>query len=250
MSAVREVTLLLKTFERAARFGALVVLLSVFQPSRSSAEPTAIGLQGRLQVYRDTRDFSTVNLTNRISGLPLHSQIFGYTNFNSRQGDPTEWYDLRETSSEYRLTSTEIGELVELPGLGLFGEGDYVSPGKRTIGRVGLSYRLSFDSMFVPDLMAGWIQTRVALLETDGEGEQLSCSYFIPVVDRVHLSGFFDYSINPGEPDRINTETQLNLKIWGDLSLVLEQRYNEYFTDVPSKRVSGWAPGLRYDYRF
>ena len=207
-------------------------------------------LQGRVQYYFDSRDFNTLNVTNRISGLPFQSDFFGYTNFNGRQDRGSQRFDIRETASEYRLTSYLPGSLLGSKNTGLFAEVNYNSPGRRSIGRFGVAHKLFFANPFFDTEKKYWIQARVAAIETDGSGQQVGSSFGLPVIDKFFFNGFLDYNYEPGSVDRWIGEMQANLVLLPFLSLVVEYRYNGFFAAAPSKKTAGWAPGIRFDYQF
>jgi hypothetical protein len=86
-------------------------------------------------------------------------------------------------------------------------------------------------------------------LETDGTGAQAAFAWnkkFKGVLnDRLSMGGFIDLNIKSGKDEDTNvvTETQLRYRIYEELQLVMEFRFNEFLTDE-----YGTAIGIKYGF--
>lgn len=227
---------------------AAVCVISIAPIHETAADETDGIVKLSLSYYLDERDFNTLEIGISSTRTLFGFSLWGFTDLHGDQGGSRD-ADFDQSFSEYRLSHAGIGEWLNLPGLGAQIEFNIFTPGSNDVTRFGLTYRhdlpLPWSETAGRD---GWLQWRVFPYETDGDGGQLSLIYNIPLFSRISISGFADYNIREGAPNRWIVEPQLNVKLSPRISALLELRYNEFEDASPT--LDGFAPalGLRFDF--
>ena len=196
-----------------------------------------------ISYYWDDRDFNTIGIVTSKSNLLPNLHLWGFTDFHSEMNNESRRYKPSRSFSEYRLTY-DISEYT-IDGLWLQAEYNYSTPSDNDIARFGIVYKLSFDNP-IPKVNANpWVQFRYFPAETDGDGWQFSLAYFIPLHERVSISGFADVNFHEkADIDRWVVEAQLNFKITKNFYALIEYRYNEYERFNPNLDGHGVAVGF------
>lgn len=214
-----------------------------------AAEQSRLRPKLKASYYFDSRDYNTLNI--EVGGsLPLGFSVWGFTDFHGDQDNAGSRGELTRTFSEYRLSHGGIGELLNIPGLGVQAEYNDMTPGDNNLGRFGITYK---HAVPIPELgciggKPGWLQLRCFPLETDGDGGQVSLIYFLPIHDRVSIAGFADINFIEGATDRWIVEPQLNVRIHNQFWAILEYRYNGFERANDDLDGEGWAVGMRVDF--
>ena len=92
--------------------------------------------------------------------------------------------------------------------------------------------------------LPGWLRWRIHPYETDDSGAQASLIYFLPVGERLSITGFADLNMDKSSPNRWVIEPQLNFAIDDRFQAVAEFRFNEYEDANPLLDGAGLALGV------
>ena len=174
--------------------------------------------------YWDNRDFTTLNLLTSTNGLPYDFSIWGFIDLHGAHKSSST--DLSRYFIEYRLNRKIDRDWVGgLDGLGFQTEFNDSESLSNNLLRFGLTYRHS-----LPEFLGqkGWLQWRGFPYETDGSGQQASLIYFLPLHERVWISGFADINFRESLKDIWVIEPQLTYKFTDRFSLLVEYRYNGF----------------------
>lgn len=209
-----------------------------------AAEDDWVG-KAAVTYYYDSREYSTLNLLTSIKGLPLGLDLWGFTDLHGDQGDDSGTTDLTRSFSEYRLSKSLCSDCVDgIDGFGLMAEYNDFSGSENSLGRFGgyVTHKVE-----LPWGRKGSFQIRVFGYETDGNGWQISTSYFVPFTSRLLLVGFADINFIDGGSDRWVIEPELRWKLDEHISLVAEFRYNDFERSIPGWDGTGLAGGILID---
>ena len=192
--------------------------------------------------YGDSRDFNTLDILT-YADLPGGVKFWGFTDIHSDMHKPSARFELTRYFMEYRL-SREIPSnwVFGIKGLGVQVEyNDATGPNNSLLNFSPLTYKLELE---LPWEKKGWVQFRAFPYVTKGDRQAISFTCFIPITDRLALGGFADWNFIDRAPDRWVAEPQLTYRIYKNISVALEFRYNEF--EMASKTLSGWgiASGL------
>jgi len=207
---------------------------------KSSSHKTS----ANLAYYWDNRDFTTLNLLTSTTGLPYDFSIWGFIDLHGAHKSSST--DLSRYFIEYRLNRKIDRDWVGgLEGLGFQTEfNDSESPSNNLL-RFGLTYRHSLPEFFGQE---GWLQWRGFPYETDGSGQQASVIYFLPLYERVWISGFADINFRESQKNIWVIEPQLSYKFSERFSLLLEYRYNGFEDINPTVQGEGVALGVEISF--
>ena len=190
--------------------------------------------------YWDNREFTTLNLLTSTTGLPYDFSIWGFIDLHGAHKSSST--DLSRYFIEYRLNRKIDRDWVgELDGLGFQTEFNDSESLSNNLLRFGLTYRHS-----LPEFLGqkGWLQWRGFPYETDGSGQQASLIYFLPLHERVWISGFADINFRESLKDIWVIEPQLTYKFTDRFSFLVEYRYNGFEDMNPSVQGEGVALGM------
>ena len=190
--------------------------------------------------YWDNREFTTLNLLTSTTGLPYDFSIWGFIDLHGSHKSSST--DLSRYFIEYRLNRKIDRDWVGgLDGLGFQTEFNDSESLSNNLLRFGLTYRHS-----LPEFLGqkGWLQWRGFPYETDGSGQQASLIYFLPLHERVWISGFADINFRESQKDVWVIEPQLTYKFTDRFSLLVEYRYNGFEDMNPSVQGEGVALGM------
>ena len=190
--------------------------------------------------YWDNREFTTLNLLTSTTGLPYDFSIWGFIDLHGSHKSSST--DLSRYFIEYRLNRKIDRDWVGgLDGLGFQTEFNDSESLSNNLLRFGLTYRHS-----LPEFLGqkGWLQWRGFPYETDGSGQQASLIYFLPLHERVWISGFADINFRESLKDVWVIEPQLTYKFTDRFSLLVEYRYNGFEDINPSVQGEGVALGM------
>jgi len=174
--------------------------------------------------YWDNREFTTLNLLTSTTGLPYDFSIWGFIDLHGAHKSSST--DLSRYFIEYRLNRKIDPDWVGgLDGLGFQTEFNDSQSLSNNLLRFGLTYRHS-----LPEFLGqkGWLQWRGFPYETDGSGQQASLIYFLPLHERVWISGFADINFLESLKDILVVEPQLTYKFTDRFSFLVEYRYNGF----------------------
>ena len=190
--------------------------------------------------YWDNRDFTTLNLLTSTNGLPYDFSIWGFIDLHGAHKSSST--DLSRYFIEYRLNRKIDRDWVGgLDGLGFQTEFNDSESLSNNLLRFGLTYRHSLPEFFG---QKGWLQWRGFPYETDGSGQQASLIYFLPLHERVWISGFADINFRESQKDVWVIEPQLTYKFTDRFSFLVEYRYNGFEDINPSVQGEGVALGM------
>jgi len=196
--------------------------------------------------YHDSREFGTLNILTSAKGLPMDLFFWGFTDFHGDHQSDSGPTDFTRYFMEYRLLKGLDPEwTMGIDGLGLIAEYNDINGPDNNLARFGFYHKLAYS---LPWENNGWWQTRIYPYETDGEGWQISTSYFVPFTSVLSLGGFADINFIENGKDRWVIEPQLTYKMTNHLSLALEYRYNGYEDANPAVKGSGVALGLEVSF--
>ena len=196
--------------------------------------------------YYDSREFGTLNILTSAKGLPMDLFFWGFTDFHGDHGGEADPTDFTRFFMEYRLLKGLDPEwTMGIEGLGLIAEYNDFNGPDNNLARFGVYHKLGYS---LPWEKEGWWQTRIYPYETDGEGWQISTSYFVPFTSKLSLGGFADINFIENGKDRWVIEPQLTYKMTNHLSLAFEYRYNGYEDANPAVKGSGAALGLEVSF--
>ena len=190
--------------------------------------------------YWDNREFTTLNLLTSTTGLPYDFSIWGFIDLHGSHKSSST--DLSRYFIEYRLNRKIDRDWVGgLDGLGFQTEFNDSESLSNNLLRFGLTYRHS-----LPEFLGqkGWLQWRGFPYETNGSGQQASLIYFLPLHERVWISGFADINFRESLKDVWVIEPQLTYKFTDRFSLLVEYRYNGFEYINPSVQGEGVALGM------
>ena len=190
--------------------------------------------------YWDNREFTTLNLLTSTTGLPYDFSIWGFIDLHGAHKSSST--DLSRYFIEYRLNRKIDRDWVGgLDGLGFQTEFNDSESLSNNLLRFGLTYRHS-----LPEFLGqkGWLQWRGFPYETDGSGQQASLIYFLPLHERVWISGFADINFRESQKDVWVIEPQLTYKFTDRFSLLVEYRYNGFEDLLSSVQGEGLALGM------
>jgi hypothetical protein len=190
--------------------------------------------------YWDNREFTTLNLLTSTTGLPYDFSIWGFIDLHGAHKSSST--DLSRYFIEYRLNRKIDRDWVGgLDGLGFQTEFNDSESLSNNLLRFGLTYRHS-----LPEFLGqkGWLQWRGFPYETDGSGQQASLIYFLPLHERVWISGFADINFGESLKDVWVIEPQLTYKFTDRFSFLVEYRYNGFEDMNPSVQGEGVALGI------
>jgi len=190
--------------------------------------------------YWDNREFTTLNLLTSTTGLPYDFSIWGFIDLHGSHKSSST--DLSRYFIEYRLNRKIDPDWVGgLDGLGFQTEFNDSESLSNNLLRFGLTYRHS-----LPEFLGqkGWLQWRGFPYETDGSGQQASLIYFLPLHERVWISGFADINFRESQKDVWVIEPQLTYKFTDRFSFLVEYRYNGFEDMNPSVQGEGVALGI------
>ena len=190
--------------------------------------------------YWDNREFTTLNLLTSTTGLPYDFSIWGFIDLHGAHKSSST--DLSRYFIEYRLNRKIDRDWVGgLDGLGFQTEFNDSESLSNNLLRFGLTYRHS-----LPEFLGqkGWLQWRGFPYETDGSGQQASLIYFLPLHERVWISGFADINFRESLKDVWVIEPQLTYKFTDRFSFLVEYRYNGFEDMNPSVQGEGVALGI------
>jgi hypothetical protein len=190
--------------------------------------------------YWDNREFTTLNLLTSTTGLPCDFSIWGFIDLHGAHKSSST--DLSRYFIEYRLNRKIDRDWVGgLDGLGFQTEFNDSESLSNNLLRFGLTYRHSLPEFFG---QKGWLQWRGFPYETDGSGQQASLIYFLPLHERVWISGFADINFRESQKDVWVIEPQLTYKFTDRFSFLVEYRYNGFEDINPSVQGEGVALGM------
>lgn len=204
-------------------------------------------LKVSLSQYYDNREFLTSSLGVSLNGLPAGFSIWGFTDFHwdsDNESRPDNSF------SEYRLYNNLVGKALHIDGLSLLGELNYFTPQDLGVGRLGVSYKHDLPRLSLFSEKKGWLAWRYYPLETRKHRSQGSWSYYIPLHDKVKITGFADYSINSRGKNRWVIEPQLNIQIVENFWFLMEYRFNGFEDANPAIDGEGLAFGFKYEFKF
>ena len=190
--------------------------------------------------YWDNREFTTLNLLTSTTGLPYDFSIWGFIDLHGSHKSSST--DLSRYFIEYRLNRKIDRDWVGgLDGLGFQTEFNDSESLSNNLLRFGLTYRHS-----LPEFLGqkGWLQWRGFPYETDGSGQQASLIYFLPLHERVWISGFADINFRESLKDVWVIEPQLTFRFTDRFSFLVEYRYNGFEDKLSSVQGEGVALGI------
>jgi hypothetical protein len=188
--------------------------------------------------YFDDRDFNTLSVYTAAYKLPNNFSFWGFTDFHGNQNPPRDRSKFTRSFSEYRLLY-HLKDLTGIDGLYLETEYNYSSLSDDHILRVGPSYKHS-----VPFLEEGsFISWRFLPIDTS-DNMQLGWAWNFILTRKWSITGFADYNMDAGSPDRWIVEPQLNYKLSERISIHLEYRHNGYEDANENLRGNGVAIGV------
>ena len=190
--------------------------------------------------YWDNREFTTLNLLTSTTGLPYDFSIWGFIDLHGSHKSSST--DLSRYFIEYRLNRKIDRDWVGgLDGLGFQTEFNDSESLSNNLLRFGLTYRHS-----LPEFLGqkGWLQWRGFPYETDGSGQQASLIYFLPLHERVWISGFADINFRESLKDVWVIEPQLTYRFTDRFSFLVEYRYNGFEDKLSSVQGEGVALGI------
>ena len=192
--------------------------------------------------YYDSREFGTLNILTSAKGLPMDLFFWGFTDFHGDHKRDSGPADFTRYFMEYRLLKALDPEWTfGVEGLGVIAEYNDMNGRNNNLARFGIYHKLSYSLPWDKD---GWWQTRLYPYETDGEGWQISTSYFVPFNSQFFLGGFADINFVENGKDQWVIEPQLTYKMSENFSLAIEYRYNGYENSNPTVDGSGVALGF------
>jgi hypothetical protein len=197
-------------------------------------------ISASMAYYWDNREFTTLNLLTSTTGLPYDFSIWGFIDLHGAHKSSST--DLSRYFIEYRLNRKIDRDWVGgLDGLGFQTEFNDSESSSNNLLRFGLTYRHS-----LPEFLGqkGWLQWRGFPYETDGSGQQASLIYFVPLHERVWISGFADINFRESLKDIWVIEPQLTYKFTDRFSFLVEYRYNGFEDMNPSVQGEGVALGM------
>ena len=190
--------------------------------------------------YWDNREFTTLNLLTSTTGLPYDFSIWGFIDLHGAHKSSST--DLSRYFIEYRLNRKIDRDWVGgLDGLGFQTEFNDSESLSNNLLRFGLTYRHSLPEFFG---QKGWLQWRGFPYETDGSGQQASLIYFLPLHERVWISGFADINFRESLKDVWVIEPQLTYKFTDRFSFLVEYRFNGFEDMLSSVEGEGIALGM------
>ena len=190
--------------------------------------------------YWDNREFTTLNLLTSTTGLPYDFSIWGFIDLHGAHKSSST--DLSRYFIEYRLNRKIDRDWVGgLDGLGFQTEFNDSESLSNNLLRFGLTYRHSLPEFFGNK---GWLQWRGFPYETDGSGQQASLIYFLPLHERVWISGFADINFRESLKDVWVIEPQLTYRFTDRFSFLVEYRYNGFEDMNLSVQGEGVALGI------
>jgi hypothetical protein len=190
--------------------------------------------------YWDNREFTTLNLLTSTTGLPYDFSIWGFIDLHGSHKSSST--DLSRYFIEYRLNRKIDRDWVGgLDGLGFQTEFNDSESLSNNLLRFGLTYRHSLPEFFG---QKGWLQWRGFPYETDGSGQQASLIYFLPLHERVWISGFADINFRESLKDIWVIEPQLTYKFTDRFSFLVEYRFNGFEDMLSSVEGEGIALGM------
>lgn len=191
--------------------------------------------------YLDSREYHTLGVNSSMD-LPLGFKLWGFTDISGDQGRGGGNFAMERYFMEYRVLH-DIPEswILGIDGFGVLGEFNDFNGSGNSLFRFGPYYG---SSLTLPWQRTGKIQLRVFPYETIPDRWQISLGYFIPLTDRLSLTGFADINFRQNSPDRWVIESELNYKITDATSLLLEYRYNGFEDASRQLEGSGLALGF------
>jgi len=224
----------------------LSAVLPLFSQKKKAKKEGEWDASTAFTCYYDSREFGTLNILTSAKGLPMDLFFWGFTDFHGDHQSDSGPTDFTRYFMEYRLLKGLDPEwTMGIDGLGLIAEYNDMNGPDNNLVRFGLYHKLGYS---LPWEKNGWWQTRVYPYETDGEGWQISTSYFVPFTSELSLGGFADINFIENGKDRWVIEPQLTYKMTNHLSLALEYRYNGYEDANPAVKGSGVALGLEVSF--
>ena len=203
---------------------------------KSSSQKTSASMA----YYWDNREFTTLNLLTSTTGLPYDFSIWGFIDLHGAHKSSST--DLSRYFIEYRLNRKIDRDWVGgLDGLGFQTEFNDSESSSNNLLRFGLTYRHSLPEFFGNK---GWLQWRGFPYETDGSGQQASLIYFLPLHERVWISGFADINFRESLKDVWVIEPQLTYRFTDTFSFLVEYRYNGFEDKLSSVQGEGVALGI------
>jgi len=208
-----------------------------------------LGINLTTQYYFDNREFNTLAFVFSAKKLPFNFSLWGFTDLHGKQNSASRREKLVRSFSEYRLSHNGLGNLFNIPGLGLQAEYNFTSIPSNDVDlvRFGLTYKhtLPIPAFYFLGGKSGWLQWRIFPVETDGNGGQSSLIYNIPVMNRLSISGFADINYDEKGSDRWVVEPQLNLQISENFFFIVEYRLNGFEEANPNLDGQGLALGIK-----
>ena len=199
-----------------------------------------------LTYYWDSREFNTFAILTSASGLPYGFSFWGFTDLHGNQDDTDDSFDHSRFFMEYRLSKViDPDWIFGITGLGFQAEYNDANGLNNNLARFGLTFKHVVPSFTE---RKGWLQWRGFPIETDGDGGQASLIYFMPLYERLSLTGFADLNFSSGVSDRWVIEPALNFKISDQIWIVMEFRYNGFEDAAQGKDGKGLAGGFRVDF--
>jgi len=195
-----------------------------------------------VKYYWDTREFNTFGIYTSTTGLPLGLSVWGFVDIHGNQDEIQDAFDQTRYFLEYRLSKNIDPNWVGgIKGLGVQAEYNDSDGSSNEVVRLGLTYKHNIPAF---GGRKGWIQWRGFPYETDGSGQQASWGYFLPITERISISGFADWNLQEGTDDRWVIEPQVNYKINDRFSFLIEYRYSGFEAASAASEAEGIAIGM------
>lgn len=201
----------------------------------TKVKSVAAPMQASLSLYRDQRQFSTLNITIAKSKLPGHFAIWGFTDLHSSpKATNTDSFD--RVFSEYRLSNNFVGKILGVPLLALELEYNNLIPQNMSLYRYGLTYKVI--------LPMGWIKLRGFPGASSSNSRQAGIAYFLKL-SSLSLSGFLDLNLTKSNGHKRVTENELEFEYQKNLSFLIEHRYSEFEESSPDLKGHSFAIGIK-----
>jgi len=199
-----------------------------------------------------------------VTGLRVERRYTDYSDNNDVQSDPDKdlWggrvaleYHLADTgmvyasaSRGYRANGINAGILASMETID---DPDIIAD-LESLQQFDEEYLVNYETGFKGNLLAGRLQTRLALFYMDRKDQQVKGSLVIPRPDG--STAFLDYTSNAAQGNNYGSELELNWLATGQLMLfanlgLLQTEYENY-TDAEGNDLSGrdQAQAPRYQY--
>ncbi|MCH8272508.1 MAG: hypothetical protein IIB41_04565 [Candidatus Marinimicrobia bacterium] len=198
----------------------------------------------------DDRDFNSLAVYVSTLRFPLGISVWGFTEVNATQNDPTHRFDMTRTFSEYRFSHKGLGDMFNVKGLVAQVEYNDITPQAGQLLRFGVAYKHNLKTPQLGSIggMNGWLQWRAHPYQTNGDGGQASLIYFLPIHNKVFISGWLDLNYSESSGPKWVFGPFLNMKMSERSWVVLRYNHNGIEVAIPSLDGTGWALGVRVEF--